>query len=228
MKKSEDFKEFLIVALDFDSLDRAKDLVLQLGESVVWYKVGMELFFAEGRSILKFLKQKNKKVFLDLKIRDIPRTVERACRVLGQFGCELVSVFGDYDTVKAALFGLSVFGGSCRVVNVSVLTSQEADEGTRALVLSRALETLRAGGSGVVSSAQETAFLRKEIPEPFLIINPGIRLKILDADDQKRVATPQEAYLAGASQIVVGRPITQSTNPCEVVWEIYRSLECVW
>ncbi|MCS6985737.1 MAG: orotidine-5'-phosphate decarboxylase [Leptospiraceae bacterium] len=223
-KRSEAAQEYLIVALDFNNLKEAQKLVRRLGNLVLWYKVGLELFFASRGDIISFLKKKKKKIFLDLKLNDIPATVERACRVLAGYECDLLSVFGTEATVRAACAGL--MGSPTRVVNVSVLTSEEGGAGTGGVVLRRALETRQAGGVGVVCSAKENPRLRQRLPPSFLIINPGIRLLGMPADDQRRVATPGDALRTGANHIVVGRPITRSNCPEQVVQEIHNELSC--
>ena len=218
--------DFVIVALDFGSLAEAKEMVTSLPEAT-FFKVGMELFYGAGAEVLNFLRTQNKKIFLDLKLNDIPNTLRGAVRSLSVYRPELLTLFTGADGITAALAGLSdAANDRTKLLNVTVLTSS-ALENASSEVLLRAQESQRAGAHGIVSSAQETSLVRNELGSDLLIVNPGIRPEGAEVQDQKRVATPRQAFDAGASHIVVGRPITQSPDPAAAFGEIVRSLSQV-
>ncbi len=212
---------FLIVALDLPDFDSATHLVKALGEKVAFYKIGMQLFFAAGDKILPWLKDQNKKVFLDLKLNDIPTTIEKATKVLRRYAPDLLTVFGDGTVVRAARNGSHP---NCKILNVTVLTSHSSRADVTEVVLQRAYLTKEFGGDGVVCSGLETSLLRRELGLSFLIVNPGIRPAGSAADDQNRVVTPSAAWQAGASHIVVGRPITSAVDPVKVTEDILQEL----
>ena len=215
--------DFVIVALDFWEFSEARQMVDLLPEAT-FFKVGMELFYSEGPRVLDYLRTQNKKIFLDLKLNDIPNTLRGAVRSLSRYRPELFTLFTGHDGVQAALMGLAdAANDHTRLLNVTVLTSA-VSENTSSDVMLRAKEAQGAGAHGVVSSAKETASLRQELGSELLIVNPGIRPAGADVQDEKRVATPLEALDAGASHIVVGRPITQSPDPAAAFGEIVRSL----
>lgn len=211
-------KDFLIVALDFDNSQKALDLVQQI-PAVNFYKVGMELFYSRGPLILQSIKEFGKKIFLDLKINDIPKTIEKSVRKLASYDVDYITVFCKSDGIKAALEGVG--GTSTKILNVTVLTSEEA---APADVLDRALLSHEAGAHGIICSGHETGEVRNVIQDArFIIVNPGIRM-IAGNDDQVRIVTPAEAMRAGATNIVVGRPVTQATDPKAAVDQIFASL----
>lgn len=213
--------DFLIVALDFPDAESALTIVDNLGEQATFYKVGMELFFADGNTVIRHLQNRGKKIFLDLKLRDIPATLERSVRVIAnKYKPDFLTVFALEDGVKAAVTGSN---GKMKILNVTVLTS-EVRNNVAEIVKQKAILTQKAGGDGVVCSGLETKMLREFLPPDFTIVNPGIRLIGNPANDQKRIVTPKQALLAGASHIVVGRPITRSENPKEVFESILASL----
>ncbi len=204
--------ERLIFALDVPSVDEAKHMVESLGDSVNFYKLGLELFMAGGYfELIEWLNQRGKKVFADLKFYDVPQTVESAVRQLAQH--EGVT----FATVHAAD---SLLTAACRakrhlnILAVTVLTSLDQgdldDLGFQAdvkqIVLSRARRALQLGCDGVVSSGLEASDLRQQLGEQLLIVTPGIR-PIQNTDDQKRTVNVEQAFHNGADYIVVGRPI---------------------
>lgn len=214
-------EDFLIVALDFDNLRSVEEMVSKL-PSVGFYKVGMELFYSEGRAIIDQLKDRGKKIFLDLKINDIPKTIEKTVRKLATYDVDYLTVFCDDVGVRAAREGAG--DTRTRILNVTVLTSQKAasDE-----VLKRAKMSFHGGAHGVICSGLETLDLRVEIPDnEFIIVNPGIRL-VAGEDDQVRTVTPAQAHAAGATNIVVGRPITTAEHPEAVVRQIFESCQLI-
>jgi orotidine-5'-phosphate decarboxylase len=213
-------RERLIVALDLPDLPAARALVGRLGDAAVFYKIGLELFMADGFfAFLDELRAQRKKVFVDLKFFDIPETVARAVKSLSERGADFCTVHGNQAIMEAAA---KAKGGSLRVLAVTALTSLdrgdledlgfECDVGE--LVLSRAKRALAAGCDGVVSSGLEVGRLRREIGAKLVCVTPGIRPVDNRAEaDQKRVMTPAAAIKAGADYIVVGRPIRDAKDP---------------
>ena len=210
--------ERLIVALDHPNAAAALAEVDDLGDAAVRYKVGLELFVAEGRPLVDALHARKKRLFLDLKLHDIPETVRRAAEVVSKMGVELLTVHagGGRKMLEAAVKG----AGATRVLAVTVLTSLDtadlrADgnvaDSLQELVLRRARLAHEAGCAGVIASPLEAAEIRRALPPPFLVITPGVRLAET-RDDQKRVATPRAARQAGADAVVVGRPIRDAAD----------------
>lgn len=215
-------KDFLIAALDVSSHEEAMHHVKVFGSEISYYKVGMELFYAAGADIVRGLKDQGKKVFLDLKLNDIPATVGKAVASLSKLSPDLLTLFTGADAVKAAANSV---GEDTKLLNVTVLTSETAVTDTDSLVKERTRLSIDNGAHGIVCSAKETAMLRQEFGSDFLIVNPGIRLPGDDVQDQKRVATPREALASGASHIVMGRSLLLAEDPLkqlERVWENIR------
>ncbi|MES0490722.1 MAG: orotidine-5'-phosphate decarboxylase [Leptospirales bacterium] len=216
--------DFLIVALDYDKKQDALELVSRL-ENVNYYKVGMQLFYSAGFEIIEDLKKLDKKVFLDLKINDIPNTISKAVKSLSRLNVDLLTVFTSSDGVKAAAEAAQE--SAVKILNVTVLTSQAKEPSGKNIsdqVLERAELTLKNGGHGIICSGAETSIVREKLGNDLIIVNPGIRPVGVDAGDQKRIVTPAEAKNSGASHIVVGRPITQAIDPVRSVSEILSSL----
>jgi orotidine-5'-phosphate decarboxylase len=213
-------RDKLIVALDLPSYDDARALVDRLGNTVSFYKIGLELLFSEGLDLARELKGDGKRVFLDLKFLDIGNTVERAVASAAGLGFDFITVHGhDSKTLKAAVKGRGA--SSLKLLAVTVLTSLDQtdleEQGITAtpsgLVVGRARMAEMAGFDGVISSGQEAAAVRAETGPDFLIVAPGIRLSGTEAGDQTRVTTPEEAIGFGANHIVVGRPINAAKDP---------------
>ena len=213
-------KDKLIVALDLPSTDAARALVDTLGDSVSFYKVGLELLFSGGLDLARDLKRQNKRVFLDMKLLDIGNTVERAVATAATLGLDFLTIHGhDSKTLKAAVKGRGA--SSLKLLAVTVLTSLDAadlaEQGTSLspsdLVLKRARLAHANGFDGVIASGQEAAKVRAASGPNFLIITPGIRLPGGAAGDQTRITTPEDALRAGANHLVVGRPINATPNP---------------
>ena len=234
--------ERLIAALDVPTRDDAERLVERLGTSVSYYKVGMELFYALGGDIVAWLKEREKKVFLDLKLHDIPNTVGNGLCSLLRLRPDILNVHTAgglrmMQTAREALHrAADEMGVPCpRLIGVTVLTSMDAQDwaglghtGTIAdAVLRRAKLAQEAGLDGVVASPAETAEIRRTCGDDFLIVTPGIRPAGASHDDQRRVMTPAGAIRAGASQIVVGRAIYAAENPRAAAEEILREMEAV-
>jgi orotidine-5'-phosphate decarboxylase len=209
----------LIVALDHATLAGALGQVESLGDAVERYKVGLELFAAEGPHTVAELRARGKRVFLDLKLHDIPETVLRAARAAAATGADLLTVHasGGREMLARAVEGA---GPAAKVLAVTVLTSLDladlrADglqvESTAEQVVRRARLAHQVGCAGVVASPLEAEAIRRELGPGFLIVTPGVRLAAA-SDDQKRVATPRAARQAGADLVVVGRPIRDAAD----------------
>ncbi|QSA98841.1 orotidine-5'-phosphate decarboxylase [Methylococcus sp. EFPC2] len=211
--KSIPVAERLIVALDLPSIPEAQALVEELGDAVVFYKVGMELFMAgDYFGLIDWLKARGKKVFVDLKFFDVPETVGRAIRALSQRDVDFATIHGN-DAIMAAAAREK---GTLKILAVTVLTSLDRGDlddlgfscDIEALVASRARRALALGCDGVISSGLEVPLLRREVDDKLLVISPGIRpVENRPADDQKRVVSVEQAFRNGADYIVVGRPI---------------------
>ena len=221
-------REQLIVALDYDNTADALALVDRCGGDVIYYKVGLELFLNSKGAVLEGLKERCKKIFLDLKFHDIPNTVAASCRWAAGLGVDMFNVHasGGADMLcrarEATDEGAAKSGFKRPVLlAVTILTSldQEAlsqvgfagppDEN----VLRLARLTHDAGLDGVVCSSKEAAMINREVPKPFLTVCPGIRPKWAQKGDQRRVMSPAEAITSGVGAIVVGRPITRAKDP---------------
>jgi len=211
-------RERLIVALDTPTVEAAEALVARLGEAVVFYKIGMELIYGGGGlALAERLIGSGKQVFIDLKLHDIPHTVEKATAQIARLGATFLTVHAYPQTMRAALEGA---GARLKLLGVSVLTSAddadlvEAGYGfsARALVSRRAAQAEALGMAGLVASAAEVAGLRAE-GRRLTLVCPGIRPAGGAAGDQKRVATPGQAMADGADYLVVGRPIAESADP---------------
>ena len=225
-------RDRLFVALDVADVGRARALVEQLGDIVGAYKIGLELLFGGGLEFAQGLKAARRGVFLDMKLLDIANTVEKAAANIAGLGLDYLTVHAaDRKTLDAAVRGR----GSARLklLGVTVLTSlTEADlkeQGIagmtpRDLVVHRAKLARDAGFDGVIASGQEAALVRAAVPKDFLIVTPGIRLPGGDVGDQARVMTPEAAIGAGATHLVVGRPITAATDAKAAADEIVRRI----
>jgi orotidine-5'-phosphate decarboxylase len=217
-----DPRQRLIVALDVSTAVAARQIIAAVGDSALTYKVGMQLYTAEGPQVVRDLVASGRKVFLDLKYHDIPNTVGAAVREAAQLGVSMLTVHaaGGSRMLRAAVEAAESRAG-LMVLAVTVLTSMdEADlEPTgvpgqvKAQVLRLATLALAEGCQGVVTSAREAPALRSKLGNNFAIVTPGVRLPGSGHADQRRVVTPAEAIAAGASHIVVGRPITEAANP---------------
>jgi orotidine-5'-phosphate decarboxylase len=212
-------RERLIVALDTPDVAAAEALVAELGDGVVFYKIGMEMIYGGGGLALAGrLIGAGKQVFVDLKLHDIPNTVAKATAQIARLGATFLTVHGYPQTMRAALEGAG--GSGLKLLGVSVLTSSDDSDlaeagyalGARALVSRRAGQAEALGMAGLVASAVEVAGLRAEGCRLTLVC-PGIRPAGGAAGDQKRVATPGRAIADGADYLVVGRPITESDDP---------------
>jgi len=227
-------RERLIFALDVPDLSGAKKLVGRLRDSVVFYKIGLELATSRHYfELLDWLVANDKKVFVDLKLYDIPATVTAAVRQLARSGATFLTVHGDRGVAEAAA---QAKGERLKVLAVTVLTSVAqadlADSGialtVEELVLKRARLSIAAGCDGVIASGLEAAPLRAALPAQALIVTPGIRPADGAAGDQRRVVTPTLAFRSGADHIVVGRPIRDATDPYRAASAIQEEIAGVF
>lgn len=233
--------ERLIVALDVDKKELVTDIVDELGDSVKWYKVGLQLFTREGRDIIQFLKQRNKHVFLDLKFHDIPNTVVNAVKSAFDMEVDMLTVhstggFSMMEGVAKLIWQWKDHGKTPpAVVGVTLLTSLDSaflediigaagrTVEEEVIILAKAVRS--AGLSGVVASPKEILQIRENCGHDFLIITPGIRPADHEADDQVRIATPADAIRNGADYIVVGRPILLAEKRKDAAEEIIRQMK---
>jgi orotidine-5'-phosphate decarboxylase len=223
-----------IVALDFPNATAALEMVEALGDSCRFYKVGSELFTAEGPVIVARLREQGCEVFLDLKLHDIPNTVAAAVRRIGSMGATLTTVHasGGRAMLRAATDAAKE-NGECRLLAVTLLTSLDANAaadawGLRSLdvreqVLRLAAIAHQEGVHGIVCSGQEAAVVREAEGSGFDILVPGIRLAADSVADQMRAVTPEEAARAGANYLVLGRSVTASANPREAMERASRA-----
>ena len=226
----------LIVALDVQTKDEAIQKIKAIGDGVGFYKIGLELFTAEGPDVVKAVKDLGKKVFLDLKFHDIPRTVERAVRSGGKLGVDLMTIHsvGAKAMIQAARTAADEFGpNGPKILAVTVLTSLDqtdlADVGIvgrtpAEQVMAMAKFATENGANGLVCSPKEVGTLSKMLPQGTLFITPGVRPAGSAVGDQKRVATPADAVRDGATHLVVGRPILAAEDPVAAAAQILAEM----
>lgn len=233
-------KPEIVVALDFDNLESAKKIVESAGDAVTWYKVGLELFVADGQRVIEYLKQQNKKIFLDLKFHDIPTTVTNAVLASLKYETDMVNMHtqGGPEMMKTTVEKIDEYcakNGVARplLIGVTLLTSLDEQylklnklgfESSRDYVIHLAKTAKESGLDGVVSSAQETPFIKEAVGSDFITVTPGIRPKTASVDDQKRVVTPKDAKEMGTDFIVIGRPVTKAADPKKAAMEIQEEM----
>ena len=226
-------RDRLIVALDQPTAERALAQVDGLGDEVARYKVGLELYCAAGGAIVEELRRRGKRVFLDLKLHDIPETVRRAADVVSALGVDLMTIHAAGGLAMMRAAGEAAHARGARVLAVTVLTSLDAEDlardghgaGVEELVVRRAQLARDAGCDGVIASPREAAAIRRAVGAGFLIVTPGVRPAGAGQGDQKRVATAAEAIAAGADAVVVGRPIRDAERPREAAAALIAELE---
>ena len=217
----------VIVALDFADAKQTIDFLDKFKDVKPFVKIGMELFYAEGPSVVREIKKRGHKIFLDLKLHDIPTTVKKAMRVLSGLDIDMCNLHaaGAIEMMRAAKEGLTREDGSRPLlIAVTQLTSTDQqtlkqqlliDTPMEETVLSYAANARQAGLDGVVCSPKEAGKVHAECGNDFLTVTPGVRFAGGDVGDQKRVTTPSEAKALGSDYIVVGRPITAATDPVD-------------
>jgi orotidine-5'-phosphate decarboxylase len=223
-------RDRLIVALDLPSVADAEAMVARLGDSVSFYKIGMELTYAGGLPLAERLAGEGKKVFIDLKLHDIPNTVERAARQIARLGANFLTVHAYPQSMKAALAGVA--GSELQLLAVTVMTSYNDADLVEAgfafpvkeLVSRRALQARDAGIHGLVMSPEEAESIRALVGPDMCLVTPGIRPAGAAVGDQKRIMTPALAIAGGADHLVVGRPVTEAADPVAVAEQIVADI----
>ena len=212
-------RDRLIVALDLSDVGAAEKLVERIGDAANFYKVGMELAYGGGLALVPDLVAAGKQVFVDLKLHDIPNTVERATAQVAKLGASFLTVHAYPQTMKAAVAGAK--GTGLKILAVTVLTSYDDMDlleagyrfGVVEMVRRRAEQAQALGVDGVVASAAEAKDIRAAVGKDMILVTPGIRPAGASVGDQKRVATPASAIHDGADYLVVGRPVTEAPDP---------------
>ena len=216
----------VIIACDFSSKEETLKFLDQFKEEKPFVKIGMELFYAEGGEIVKEIKKRGHKIFLDLKLCDIPNTVYKAMKNIAALGVDMTNVhaFGSIEMMKAAKKAINEVNPETKLIAVTVLTSSDQnvldnelmiDGNINDVILKYASNTNEAGLDGVVCSPLESKIIKEKCGEDFLTVTPGIRFADDAKGDQKRVTTPAMAKEIGSSYIVVGRSITGAKDPVE-------------
>jgi len=229
---SSGMRERLIVALDVSTAAEAQKLVQRVGDGAGIYKVGLQLFTAEGPSLVRELIHSGKRIFLDLKLHDIPNTVAHAVKSAAELGANMLTVHasGGAAMLRAAT---EAAAGRINILGVTVLTSLN-DEDMQEIgisgrvsdqVLRMASLAQSAGCQGIVTSPREALMVRKSMGEGFAIVTPGVRPAGAETHDQQRTATPAQAIGNGASHIVVGRPITHAADPAQAAQAIISEMQ---
>lgn len=222
-----------IIALDFESAEAVTQFLNQFDEPL-FVKVGMELFYQTGPSLITNIKKRGHSIFLDLKLHDIPNTVGKAMEGLSKLDVDLVNVHaaGGSEMMKRAVEGIRKYNSNIKIIAVTQLTSttetmlrdeQNIQSTMDEAVLNYARLAQLSGLDGVVCSPLEANLVKQELGESFLKVTPGIRPENTSSDDQQRITTPEKASVLGATHIVVGRPITQSENPVTSYQKIKES-----
>ncbi len=228
-------KDKIIIPFDVQTRDEFDYLLKELSGTATFAKVGMELFYRFGPNIIEDLKQHNFKIFLDLKLHDIPNTVHHACKVLGEMEVDILNVHssGGSEMMQAAREGFKLSHKNGLLIGVTQLTSTTQKIMNSELnisgsvedsVLSLANMTKESGLDGVVCSAKEVQTIKTALGKDFKCITPGIRPLNYQKDDQKRIMTPTEAIQAGSDYLVIGRPITKADSPKEAYLKILKDI----
>lgn len=239
MPSSQDLRNKVIIALDVENKEKALALVRELRDARI-FKVGLELFTAEGPPLVKAIRELGKNVFLDLKLHDIPNTVAEAVRIGVRLGAAMMTIHasGGEEMMRKAAEAATEESEKLRaarpiLLGVTVLTSLKSDDlqaigmapDTAGQVLRLAGLAKQSGMDGIVCSAQEIEIVRRELGTGFVIVTPGIRPAWAAAHDQKRIMTPLQAIKKGSDYLVVGRPVTQAASPQEAFLKILEEIE---
>ena len=219
-------KDKIIVAIDTQSEERLNFLINELKDQASFVKIGMELFYTYGPDIIKKLKDLGFKIFLDLKLHDIPQTVHNSCKTLSKLNIDILNIHaaGGMNMMRQALSGYREFNENGKLIAVTQLTSTDQETLNTQIgipgelneaVIHYAKLTQQAGLNGVVCSAKEIQIVKENCGLDFLCVTPGIRPKGSVAHDQKRILTPFEAVQLGVDHMVIGRAITQAVSPRE-------------
>jgi orotidine-5'-phosphate decarboxylase len=223
--------EKIIVALDVPTKKEALELVNQLRDQISFFKIGLQLYTAEGPEVVHAVLRTGAKVFLDLKLHDIPNTVAKAVESAGSLGVQMLTLHlsGGAEMIRAAAAARK---GNMALLGVTVLTSANEEmlgeigisDRIDDQVLRLARLGVKNGIDGIVASPREIKMLRTEFRDKTKIVVPGIRPHWSDAGDQKRTMAPREALAAGADYLVIGRPITATSNPCQALEKILNEI----
>lgn len=225
----------IIVALDFPRESLAMDFLETVEKKISYVKIGMELYYSQGPELVEKIKAKDLKIFLDLKLHDIPATVAKASQVLAKLKIDMVNVHaaGGFEMMRKANLSYKEIHPEGKMIAVTQLTSTSQEVLNQEIgvpgklsenVLHYAKLAKEAGLDGVVCSAWEAEFIKEKMGENFLCVTPGIRLNLENAHDQKRVKTPGQAIKAGADFLVMGREITKAANPIDILNSIEKDL----
>ncbi len=225
-QNKEEIAERIIVALDFAEKDELNSLLQKLKGRVKFVKVGMELFYSQGPSIIKELKSQGLKIFLDLKLHDIPTTVKKSISALAKLELDIINIHacGGIEMMKQAQEALTQLNSTAKLIAVTQLTSTSNKimneelliEGEIADIVTKyAANAKKAGLAGVVASPMEVAMIKDRCDKEFLTITPGVRPKWDSSNDHKRRCTPKQAFENGTDFIVIGRTITQAKDPAQ-------------
>ena len=222
--------EKLIVALDVPDVAQAREMVARLGASVSFYKIGMELAYGGGLALVEEFSKAGKQVFVDLKLHDIGHTVEKATAQIARLGARFLTVHAFPQTLAAARRGAD--GSQLQILGVTVMTSYDDSDltacgyrlGLSELVALRAAQARETGIAGLILSPEELIAIRPLVGPDMLLVTPGIRPAVAALGDQKRVATPAQAFARGADHIVVGRPILAAEDPRAAAEAIQREI----
>lgn len=223
-------KDPVIIALDFDSAREADRLVASLGDSAGFYKVGMELYAAAGMDYVQRLRDRGKRVFLDMKYYDIGETVKRAVAVAARSGAAFLTIHGVGQVMRAAIEGRG--DSPTKLLAVTVLTSFDQQDVRELgydctladLVGQRVRLAMKTGVDGIVGSPLEASAIREQAGPAAILVTPGVRSRGASAGDQKRVATPAEAVRDGADYVVIGRQVTRAPDPSAALAAVHDEL----
>lgn len=224
-------KERIIFALDVSSREEAERYVKELDGLISFFKIGIILNIVVGIDFINWLKEKDKKIFLDLKYFDVGETVKGAVKQVAHLGVDFLTVHGNGEIIKAAVEGKK--GSNLKILSVTLLTSLDAHDlkdlgfniSVKDFVLYRAKKALDAGCDGIITSGKEVRLIREKIGQKLLIVTPGIRPTGIHRNDHRRWVTPSQAIEEGADYLVIGRPIRNATEPRKAAEDILKEME---